>query len=331
MEEKTVFVIGAGASYEVGMPLGVGLKEEIARILDFENSHFQDFGKKILNKCIEQNGLLYSASCIREGIPWAISIDNFIDSHRDNDKIAICGKLAIVVSILAAERKCHLYFNPKNIKSNLHVNFEFLKGPWYRPFFKLLTENCRAEDLADRFKNITLIIFNYDRCVEHFLYHTLKNYYGISSEESKISIENINIFHPYGSVGKLEWMIPRPRIGFGQEPTKQQLFYLSEGIKTFTEGIDPQSSEILKIREHVYNANKLVFLGFAFHELNMNLIAPEKHRFRTKEEGRVKCYATAKGFSDHDIENIKERIKKMFLGNATLRAYSNRRYCGILL
>lgn len=61
---------------------------------------------------------------------------------------------------------------------------------------------------------------------------------------------------------------------FGQDLTPDLLLKLVVGIKTFSEGTDPESSDILEIRKHMGKANVLVFLGFAFHKLNMELINP---------------------------------------------------------
>lgn len=38
-------------------------------------------------------------------MPQSISIDNFIDSHKGDKEIELCGKLAIVRAVLEAEAK----------------------------------------------------------------------------------------------------------------------------------------------------------------------------------------------------------------------------------
>lgn len=207
--------------------------------------------------------------------------------------------MAIVRSILAAEKRSHLFFYPEVVKT---FAFTKLKETWYVPFFQLLTENCERKDLEERFKSIALIIFNYDRCVEHYLYYALQNYYGISEKESAELVRNIKIYHPYGKVGALPWWTESDSIGFGSEPNPEQLLKLTSQIKTFTEGIDPESSEIEAIRHYMANADRLVFLGFAFHKLNMGLIDPNA---MTK---LPKCYATTYGISESDQEVISEQI-----------------------
>jgi len=172
-----------------------------------------------------------------------------------------------------------------------------------------MTENCRAEDLESRFSSITLFIFNYDRCIEHFLYYSLINVYRLKEGEAANIVNNICIYHPYGVVGNLPWQSSQNAIAFGGEPNHHLLVNLANKIKTFTEGTDPGSSEILDIRSSMLNAEIVLFLGFAFHALNMQLIAPD--RFVGKGAKRTCFYATATGISDSDKELIMEDIKTL--------------------
>lgn len=323
MSENTVFIIGAGASEEAKLPTGDELKTRIAKLLDIR---FDELGSKLehgdrlileaLKLHARQRNVsslikyLHAAHLIRDALPLAISIDNFIDAHRDNDKIALCGKLAVVRSILDAEKNGLLYFEELKIESNME--YSSLKSTWYIPFFKLLTENCRKNDLQDRFESITVIIFNYDRCIEHFIYSALQNYYEFSKTEAAELLKSINIYHPYGDVGTLNSRAGR----FGAEPSSEQLLELSQKIKTFTEGTDPDSSEILEIRKHIGMANRVVFLGFAFHKLNMQLITPVTNDDKVKSE--VKCFATTFRVSDSDKEFVERQIKDLYHGNVRI-------------
>jgi hypothetical protein len=112
--------------------------------------------------------------------------------------------LAIVRSILSAERNSLLYFEQIGPKSKM--DFNKLTDTWYISFFQLLTENCTKEDLEERFKQVKLIVFNYDRCIEHFIYYALQNYYRLSNIEASELMEYLEIYHPYGVVGTLPWV-----------------------------------------------------------------------------------------------------------------------------
>lgn len=321
-EKKTVFIIGAGASKEVGMPLGDELKGIIAELLNlqFEYPARQVSGDRVLMNSLrrlaeqaedrgeELNAYVRRAQHICAAMPQAISIDNFIDSQKGNNKIATCGKLAVVKAILEAERNSGLYFNEANGESCF--NFEPLSQTWYNKFFQILTENCNKFELRDRFRSICLVIFNYDRCIEHFLFHSLRTYYNLDFEEILVLMDEIHIYHPYGKVGELDFSSSTATGGFGKELGAEDLIRVSSQIRTFTEGTDEASSEIENIHNCLYRAERVVFLGFAFHKLNMNLLRSEELKQSTSA---IKdCYASTYKISNADQEIINERICSLF-------------------
>ncbi len=323
MQRNIVFVIGAGASKEANLPTGLELKDKISKLLDIRFEGYQkksgdhviyDALRLHVEKSNEAGGNIFSylqeAEHISEALPLAISIDNFIDAHKDNEKIAFCGKLAIIRSILDAEKNSLLYFKRSQADSN--INFSNLETTWYLPFFQILTENCGKNDLKDRFQSITLIIFNYDRCIEYFILNALQKYYRISKDEAADLVRCINVYHPYGSVGSLTQLESNSvTMDFGEDPRIEQLLPLSQKIKTFTEGTDPSSSEILAIQRHMSKASKLVFMGFAFHKLNMQLITPNKNEGVDYPELK-NCYATTYGISESDKEVINRQINELY-------------------
>jgi len=323
MSENTVFIIGAGASKEAKLRTGLELKGHIAQLLDIRYGPFgdkQEHGDYLIASALFEhvrqpngrrgdiNPYLHEAWHIRDALPQAISIDHFIDAHRDNNKIALCGKLAIVRAILDDEKNSLLYCEPL---SRSNIDFRLLEKTWYNPFFKLLTENCAKKDIEERLKSITLIIFNYDRCVEHFIYHALQNYYRFSPEEVIELLKSITIYHPYGVVGTLPWIEQNGAMEFGAEPHPKQLLELSYQIKTFTEVTNPDSSEIFEIRNSMRLAHRVVFLGFAFHKLNMPLITPEHV---DDISSNVRCFATTHGISSSDKDLIYGQIVDLYHG-----------------
>jgi hypothetical protein len=320
MENKIVFVIGAGASKEAGLPTGLELKAKISNFLDIRFDYRdQKSGDYVITQALRRivkadnppridiNGFLHHAWHIRDALPLAISIDNFIDSQRGNNEIQVLGKLSIVRSILDAERSSKLYFEKDG--RNPTFNLSGLGKTWYLPFFQLITENCELADLEKRLQSIVLVIFNYDRCVEHFLINALKIYYKISDVEASRIIGSIHIYHPYGSVGNLHCSDGQHSIEFGLEPNAEQLISLSQRIKTFTEGTDPDSSEIVEIRNHFLNASKVIFMGFAFHKLNMRLITPSDIQPRP---AGFQCFGSAFGISASDRETIRLQINELY-------------------
>lgn len=333
-------MVGAGASKEVNLPTGYELKQRIASILDikFEDGFRQSSGDYSVCQALEEaiksedpnahdiNPHLHAAWRIRDAMPQASSIDNFIDAHQGDKKLELCGKLAIVRAILEAERDCHLFFDTQRYKGAL--NYQSLEGTWFNLFMQLLTENCIVSRLEDRLSTIAMIIFNYDRCIEHFLYHSLQNYYGIAPDEAATLVKKIQIYHPYGTVGSLPWYGGTHTVDFGEKSDPKQLFELAGQIKTFTEGTDPNSSDITEIRNRMMESHIVLFLGFAFHRLNLDLIRPPNNSHSSPDE--VSYFATAKGISKSDCEVL--LLDLMQLGRARLEkiAIRNDLTCGQL-
>jgi len=97
--------------------------------------------------------------------------------------------LAIVRSILRAEKGSLLYL--ENIRRDSNIDYRILENTWFSPFIQLLTENCCKDDIEARLQSLTFIIFNYDRCTEHFMYYALQNFYRVSNTEAANLIKHI--------------------------------------------------------------------------------------------------------------------------------------------
>ena len=135
-------------------------------------------------------------------MPQATSIDSFIEQQEDED-IEVCGKFAIIESILEAERSSVFYVNESDRKDSMR--FEKLENTWYESFMKILVDGCPRSEIYSIFDNVSFVVFNYDRCVEHYLHNSLKNYYGIGNSVATEILSGLNIHHPYGVVGALPW------------------------------------------------------------------------------------------------------------------------------
>ncbi len=217
--QKTVFIIGAGASNEVGLPIGSDLKGKIISALNPNPSSENNLIKQSLSR----NTDAYRAfRDICSGLPLASSIDNYLDVHNDDSTIVLCGKLAIVRTILQAERHSDLFISENGQRK---LNTDSLKDTWFALFFHKLCENCLFSDLDARLKTIAFVVFNYDRCLEHFLYHAIQQYYRVDATEvSALLVKSLNIWHPYGTVGSLPWLTNSDnQIDYGATPNAPQL------------------------------------------------------------------------------------------------------------
>ena len=288
-KSPTLFILGAGASKEAGLPVGAELKKDISQKLNilFEPfEHYPSSGDTLIVEALRyhvretegegKNITPYQNAGwdIRDGISQASSIDSFIDIHRDNKKIELCGKLAITKCILEEEGKSKLYFGQRELKN---LNFDNLEGTWFNKFWRLLYDGVSKANINALFHNVDFISFNYDRCVEHFLFNAIKNFYNLDDVKASELVSRLSVYHPYGTVGRLpELEGDQKPIEFGKEiDSGQTLLELSRQIKTFTEQIDDEK-EIAHIRKLIQRAKVVIFLGFAFHEQNMVLLRPDE-------------------------------------------------------
>jgi hypothetical protein len=314
--KSLMLVIGAGASNEAHLPTGAELKQNIAAALNLrfkgpEMESGDDVIAQALNILTRSQGrpqdlsaYIQTSRLIAGAMPQAQSIDNFIDSHKKDARIAQCGKLAITRCILSAEAASLMMVDRSNIYNK--IDFRSLEATWFNAFFQLIVENRGHEELPERLAKLAVISFNYDRCIEHFLHSSFQNYYGISPEQATALMSNLEIYHPYGTVGALPWMNQTQRIDYGDTPHSQQLLELSQNIRTFTEGTDVKSSNIVAIRNLVQTAKRVVFLGFAFHQLNLELLY---ERLSVPHAARAcPVYATAVGLSESDSSIIRNDL-----------------------
>lgn len=300
--KRLVFVLGAGASYELGLPIGSQLTHHIQRALNFDHDgmNFSGGDTTIKNALASSSGLdWYNASrLVALNMPLAPSIDNFVDAHKNRPGVAQCAKTAIAKCILDAERASKIYVDPRNIYNT--INFSLSADAWHTLFFRTLTINCTVDQLPDRLKQVGVITFNYDRCFEHFLHHALKNYYDISHQETTKILNNLEIYHPYGQVGVLSQEATPATVIYGEVIDPRKLSSISGQIRTFTETVDDKA-DIDLIRRMAFDARALVFLGFAFHPINVNLLLPT---FQTNKQYDKRVFGTALGSSRNDLDII---------------------------
>lgn len=335
---RSVFVIGAGASCEFSLPSGEMLKRSIASKLNFS---MDDLGRyhggdseirlALTLKSNENptfNNWIDSTSLISRAMPLASSIDNFLNIHSDNEVVKFAGKAAIVKSIIEAEKASSLYYDPLS-GDGKQIRFKNCENTWLNSFFKSVTTNCPVSELHKRFKNLTFIIFNYDRCIEHFLLHAIMLYYNVDAETSANILSHLQIYHPYGTVGSLPYIGATAHTEFGATLEPNHIIRLSTNINTFTEGSNKPDTELSDMREILSRANQIIFLGFAFHEINMDLLYT--YEANIKNDFLPRIFATAVGQSPSDTEEITSMLSKRGRTQKNMISIRNDKKCNDLL
>lgn len=272
---KTVFIVGAGASAELGFPVGEELRSQIvSKVGSFpvsqnsSKSGDSDLLQQVSRTCgFEIDMILVAGKAIQNGIYGKASIDEFLEWHGDNEILKKYGKAAIAKCILEAEQKSAEQ-NFGGVQK--HFNLSGFSKNWYGKLFVSLTSGLRKMDKPDVFQNVRFVSFNYDRSLEYFLFHALQTQ-GYSKEEATAECSRRDVFmHPYGTIAPL----------FGSGNVTYGCFFgapdcaeISKNIRTYSEQVDDQD-DIISIRSVIAEAEVLIFLGFYYNQQNLRLLKP---------------------------------------------------------
>ena len=244
--KPTVLVLGAGASIAYGFPSGNQLLETIHQELN------PDSGRRLLGaKMIEDCGI--SPSLIKQ-FRWQLyysqqpSVDAFLE-HRP--EFLEVGKLTIALCLIPHEDQDHLLRFQARVEGCYQYLFANMNGPF------------------DTFQNnqLSVITFNYDRSFEHYLFSALVHSYGKPQDQCAEKIGHIPIIHVHGSLGPLPW---QSSVGRPYEATygPDDLVEAAKQIKIVSEAQFP-SPEFTAAHEILKKAQRIYFLGFGYHNVNL--------------------------------------------------------------
>jgi hypothetical protein len=244
IEKQTTLILGAGASAPFGFPTGYELLRRVIAWADVNPGQtnpnlFSEFGKAEINEfreALEKSG--------------KVSVDSFLE-HRP--EFIPIGKKAMAMALIQREHQPHLF--QRDGKS------------WYEYLFKQL------DAPFDRFgeNQLSILTFNYDRSLEHFIFTALKNSSGKSDEECAEKLKSIAVIHLHGDLGELPHFgntLVRP---YNSEITQTTLQIATERIKIVHESAanEPQFEQA----RHILSASVVIcFLGFGYHPANVERI-----------------------------------------------------------
>lgn len=327
LRRKTTIIVGAGASCELGLPSGEQLKQDIKDVLRTTNEHVfriadsalidglrQTYGSLSTDDQQRLQQIAAAAERIRRGLPLAPSIDNYLHTHQADATVVNLGKAAIARIILRAERNSILFGHRKNTYSinsrtpepKPSLESSDLYNTWYTSLAQLLFSLTPKDAPRTALQNVNFVIFNYDRCLEHFLWMALQAYFDLNEEEAADVLSSVDFIHPYGSLGPLPWQAGpgQSALPLGGE-AGVNLFTVGERLKTFTESV--QSETGTQVASAVSQAEMTILLGFGFLEQNMQLLAPKP----LKEQGAGLVLCTAYGIKEPSHRIISSLLKRL--------------------
>jgi hypothetical protein len=295
--KKQVLILGAGASFPYGFPTGNELfnsiketypkaaLEYVKNVLDYGSPPKHPLVLRALNFIENLKGIS------------AISIDKYLNfNHKHINE----GTKAIVIDILQKEVAA--------IKKGMGT----LQGDWYEYLFSKMIAGFDTFDAVKNgfHSNISIITFNYDRSLEHYLFTNMYNIFksnGVSEFEIASVIESIPIVHVYGKVGYLPWETKKENdqtIKFGNPDDDQ--YAVAETIMNMIKLIYAERKDeepINKAKDLISNADRILFLGFGYDEQNLQILGFPQIR-RKKE-----VFGTALGYTENECIHIENLLR----------------------
>jgi len=279
IEHPTVLVLGAGASKPFGFPSGTTLKNEIYTTLkNRSNEVLNELAfPEVLRSFIDR--LKYSPE---------ESIDAFLE-HETDGKIVEFGKMAIAAILLPYEQEETLFNNFLTTEER-EENYN-----WYQYLWNQM--NTSFDDFE---KNLSIITFNYDRSLEYYLFTAMKHKFpGRKNDDYKNKLNAIPVIHIYGKLGYLPWESPEDEkpipYNYDWNKTDDDIHALyekkcliqnaSKQIKIVHE--DKEINEPEKIREILSSKERIYFLGFGYHPINLNRLIGDLQRSNCQIRGTM--------------------------------------------
>ena len=175
-------------------------------MVNFRSERYSDTSSgdpQILTIAIGQNpqeleNYFKAGRLINKGVSLSNSIDNFMDNHSANVHVRTLGRLGIAKAIVKAENRSSLHYPKDNIYND--IGFERLQDTWLVSLFKSMQEGISKDQVESFFDDLSFVIFNYDRCVEHFFFRALQAHYGLDKAAAAEIVQKAVIKHPYGTI-----------------------------------------------------------------------------------------------------------------------------------
>ena len=104
-------------------------------------------------------------------------------------------------SILEAEKASKLFVDTSTGYDQIDMGP--IANTWFVKFIQVLGRGLPKENVKNLFENVSFIVFNYDRCIEHFFLHAIQAVYGLRRDDAYEVLKTLDIVHPYGTLSDL--------------------------------------------------------------------------------------------------------------------------------
>lgn len=310
IQHETVLVLGAGASMPYGYPSGSALRRMLVD---------QDLYKPLIEfELIREHAL--KSFCRTFQFSGMKSIDAFLSrrGHEclpgSNATVEEIGKMGIAIALRKNKSLDSLFHSQALPNGNVDID---RADNWYEYLWDRLTQGVSATNL-DFFKSnrLTIVTFNYDLSLEHYLFSAMTNSYGISETQTRELLDCIKFIHLYG---KLSGDPISARFHYAMHSDHLENL-VREDVKLI-EVIDERRVEKTESFQAAFHAletaERICFLGFGFDSTNVNrLQLPELLVSRAKSHHSDQRFApkwpqiaaTTIGFEDAERDALVQTL-----------------------
>lgn len=282
IDKNVVLVLGAGASHPYGFPLGGKLVTNLTKLSHRFPQRFKDWG-------FASNKISSFQRALRRA--KVKSIDSFLESRSEFINL---GKILIAIELMRKEDEDLLYPAKDDWVVEL---FDFMSTPTLDEF---------------RQNKLSVVTYNYDRSFDLMLYNYLKEKYPASEEQVLEILEEIQIIHLHGKLGDL----PHVRNGGSQREyssviEREEINVASSGIRVIHEDMDVETDpEYQRAHEAIRQAESVVFMGFGYHQINVDRLRLPDNCMRLVGTPLVKLAGTAYGLTPDEMDRVKRQFRQ---------------------
>jgi len=279
IKNETVLVLGAGASMPYGYPSGHNLRQMLIdpslftpalQMRWFEREDIHSFCRTFMLSGMKS----IDAFLARRGK------DILGRGHRTIEEV---GKHGIAIALRQNKSLDTLFQSPAWVDKLWNID---RSDNWYEYLWAQLSSGITKSNLEDfAATRLTVVTFNYDLSLEHYLFTAIKNSYGITDEEAASLLLPIKFIHLYGQLSGNPFAS-----GFNYEYKFDKDWRLISDDVRLIQVIDEEreltASNFPSAIAAIEKAPRICFLGFGFDEINvrrLDLARTFAERARTHE------------------------------------------------
>ncbi|MGB8951354.1 MAG: hypothetical protein WCC06_01620 [Candidatus Aminicenantales bacterium] len=274
IKRPTVLILGAGASMPYGFPSSEGLMQQILE--EIRPNSAKELFRTLLRFGFKSEDIDDFYAGLKHSQKF--SVDEFLEHRPEFMKI---GKIAITLTLSTYEKKDQL-FEQRSDKN------------WYRYLWSKLSDTPFEE--FDK-NQLSIITFNYDRSIEHFLISAMIALYRRPRQDCAKKLKRIPIIHVHGRLGALPWQEENGR-SYHDQINLDEVVNISEQIKVMKEQ-DDSPQEFDEAVKRLNSAELICLLGFGYNPRNLRRLKA-KEIFGTGKS----VWGTTLGFGEAEKSDI---------------------------